>query len=67
MEREHILGSFFGFCPGVHGHFEELGMLIRVGDRNVLIVGPLKSELSMFYLSMYYMIPRDKILFEDLD
>ena len=24
-------------------------MLIRVGHRNVLIVGPLKSQLSMFY------------------
>ena len=34
-------------------------MLIKVGLRNVLIVGPLKSKLSMFYLSVYHTILKD--------
>ena len=36
-------------------------MLISKGHRNVLIVKPLKNWLSMFYLSVYHMIPSMKI------
>ena len=37
-----------------------VGMLVGVGHRNVLIVRPLKSPLSMFCLSVHHMIPRHK-------
>ena len=38
-----------------------VGMLKGLGLRNVLIVGLMKSLLSMFFLSVHCMIPRDKI------
>ena len=48
---------------GTHGLFEELGRHVKgVGLRNVLIVGLVMSALSMFFLSVHHMIPRDKIL-----
>ena len=36
-----------------------VGMLIGVGHRNVLIVGLVRSWLSMFFLSVHRMITRD--------
>ena len=38
-----------------------VGMLKGVGLRNVLIVGLVRSLLSMSFLSVHHMIPRDKI------
>ena len=38
-----------------------VGMLRGVGLRNVLIVGLVRSLLSMFFLSVHHTIPRDKI------
>ena len=38
-----------------------VGMLRGLGLRNVLIVGLVKSLLSMFFLSVHHTIPRDKI------
>ena len=38
-----------------------MGMLTRVGHKNILIVGPLKSQLNMFHLSVQHMIPKDRI------
>ena len=37
-----------------------VGMLVGMGNRNILNVGPLKSPLSMFCLSVHHKIPRDK-------
>ena len=37
-----------------------VGMLIRVGHRNVLIVRPLRSQLSKFYFSVQRMILKDR-------
>ena len=50
------------FRSGTHRPFEELGRHTkRVGLRNVLTVGFVRSLLSMFILSVHHMIPRDKI------
>ena len=35
-------------------------MLIWVGHKSVLIVGLVKSQLNMFFLSVNHMIPTDK-------
>ena len=51
---------FFKFRSGTHGLFEELGRQIRgVGHRSVLIAGLVRNWLSMFFLSVHHMIPRD--------
>ena len=39
----------------------EVGMLRGVGLRNVLILGFVRSLLSMFFLSVHHAIPGDKI------
>ena len=52
----------FKFRSVTHGLFEDLGRHAKgVGLRNVLIVGLVRSLLSMFFLSVHHMIPRDKI------
>ena len=53
---------FFKFCSGTHGLFEELGRHAKRGGlRNVLIVGLVRSLLSMFFLSVHHSIPRGKV------
>ena len=37
-------------------------ILIGVDHRSVLVVGLVKNRLSMFFLSVHHMIPRDKFL-----
>ena len=39
-----------------------VGILIRVGYRIVLIVGLVRNKLSMLFLSIHYMPPRDDLL-----
>ena len=52
---------FLKFRSGTRGLFEELGRHAKgVGLRNVLIVGLVRSLLSMFFLSVHHTIPRDK-------
>ena len=47
---------------GTQGLFEELGMLDKeVGNRSALIMGLVRSRLSMFSSSVHHMIPRDEI------
>ena len=36
-----------------------VGMLVGVGHRSALIVGPVSSRLSRFFLSVHRMVPRD--------
>ena len=36
-----------------------VGILIEVGHKNVLNVGLVKSQLSMFFLSVHHMILKD--------
>ena len=36
-----------------------VGMLVGMGLRNVVIVGPVKSWLSMYFLNVHYTIPKD--------
>ena len=36
-----------------------VGMLIKEGHRNVLIVGLVRSQLSMFFSSVNHMISKD--------
>ena len=51
---------FLKFHSGTHGLFEELGRHDKgVGHRSVVIVGLVTSRLSMSFLSVYHMIPRD--------
>ena len=53
---------FLKFCLGTHGLLEELGRCAKggcVGHRSVLIVGLVRRQLSMFFLSVHHMIPRD--------
>ena len=55
---------FVKFSSGTHGVFEELGRHAKggwVGLWNVLIVGLVRSLLSMLFLSEHHMIPRDNI------
>ena len=61
---EYVKGApsrmFFKFRSGTHGLFEELGRHDKeVSDRSVLIVGLVSSQLSMFFLSVRHMTPRD--------
>ena len=46
---------------GTHGLFEEVGRHAKggVGHRSVLIVGLERSQLSMLFLNVHCMIPRD--------
>ena len=47
------------FCSGTHGLLRSwVGMLKGASLRNVLIVGLVRSLLSMFFLRVHHMIPR---------
>ena len=51
---------FLKFCSGTHALFEELSRLDKgVGHRSVLIAGLVRNRMSMFFLSVHHMIPRD--------
>ena len=41
-----------------------VSMLVGMGLRNAIIVGPVKSRLSMYFLNVHRTIPRDN--FNDL-
>ena len=62
---QHVKGPssrlLLKFRSGTHGLFEELDRHAKggVGLRNVLIVGLVRSLLSMLFLSAHHMIPRD--------
>ena len=56
----HIL---FKFCSGTHGLFKEFCKYAnRVGHRNILVVGLVRSQWSMFFFSLHRTIPRDDCL-----
>ena len=56
---EHLLDCFFELFSGTHDLFEDLSRYDKgVDHRSVLIVGLVRSLLSMFFLSVHRMIPR---------
>ena len=53
-------GLFLKFRLGTHGLFEELCRDDKgVGHGSVLIAGLVRNQLSMFFLNVHHMIPRD--------
>ena len=53
----------FNLHLGTHGLLEESGGHAKgVSHRSVLIVGLVRSHLSMFFSNVHYMIPRDFFL-----
>ena len=52
---------FFKFHSGTYGLFKELS-IVRVGYRNVLIVGLVRSQLNLFFLSVKCIFSREKFL-----
>ena len=57
---------FLKFRSGTPGLFEELGMIRVVGQRSVLIARLVRNRLSMFFLSVYHIFPRDQIFLKYL-
>ena len=52
--------ALYDFNIVSHGVFDEVDRHDKGGGhRSVLIVGYVRSQLSMFFLSVHHMIPRD--------
>ena len=61
--NEALLDYFLSFVQVLMGFLKSwVGTRREVGPRNVLIVGHLRSLLSMSFLSVHNMIPKNKIL-----
>ena len=60
--KEPSSRPFLKFCPGTNGILRSwVGMLRGVGPRNALIVGLVRSLLSMFLFIMDHTVHKEKI------